>query len=449
MNIIKNTPNSKAPFKSIHFLNKKLSGYLTPFLEKLESHLDHRLVKTFSSLVVAILAYRNRMNGLLLSELGAYITNGFQPEAGTKRISNLLRSKNWEASLIKDFIFEQACQRAESLAKELRLCLIHWDDSKIEKSESWKIEGLCSVHSSKGQRLTKIKPGYYAPPQKRICVPGFKWSAMILSSLREHPSVVQMEMWTTKGKFKEHGCNLLWRGLKAIQERLGSLVVHVMDRGYACEQTLTYLFRFDQNFIIRWKKNVYLSYAEQLKKVYQISIGLKNKSSKFVLDKERKCLKRVMITWTKVAHPEFPDKELTLVVIRDKKRPSPMYLLTSLKVDSKQQAWNVFHSYMNRWKIEEAFRFNKSEMGVESIRLWFWDNREKLMAIVMLCYDFLLTLLQKWEMWVRMFIQTWCHRTGNRCRNVSTPIYRLRLALSNLLIRWLHYCEMASFVNMG
>lgn len=47
-------------------------------------------------------------------------------------------------------------------------------------------------------------------------------------------------------------------------------------------------------------------------------------------------------------------------------------------------------SYMHRWEAEQGFRFLKSEPGLESPRLWFWDNRMKFMAIVTLVYDFLL-----------------------------------------------------------
>jgi hypothetical protein len=38
-----------------------------------------------------------------------------------------------------------------------------WDDSRLEKAESWFLEGLCSVESSKAKRLTRIKKGYYSP----------------------------------------------------------------------------------------------------------------------------------------------------------------------------------------------------------------------------------------------------------------------------------------------
>ena len=48
-------------------------------------------------------------------------------------------------------------------AGEMRLLL--WDDSKLEKYESSKAEGLCSVRNSKFKRLIRILLGFYNPPR--------------------------------------------------------------------------------------------------------------------------------------------------------------------------------------------------------------------------------------------------------------------------------------------
>ena len=78
---------------SLHFILSKTSQYLEPFLEKLDSQIDKRLVRTFCDVFTTILSFRERHMGLLLSELGGYLTGFDKAPAGTKRISNLLRSK--------------------------------------------------------------------------------------------------------------------------------------------------------------------------------------------------------------------------------------------------------------------------------------------------------------------------------------------------------------------
>jgi hypothetical protein len=61
------------------------------------------------------------------------------------------------------------------------------------------------------------------------------------------------------------------------------------------------------------------------------------------------------------------------------------------------------------------------------------ENGLKLLAIVALVYDFLLMSLRNWSCWIPLFLRYWCHRTGNRYRNASIPISRLRIAISYAL----------------
>lgn len=417
--------------KAGSFLLHQIDRYTREVRLDLDAAIDKRLVGTFFNLFVIVLMFRERRMGLLLSELGGYLCGHDKAPAGTKRISNLLRSKKWSASLIDDHFFERTIKRVAAMIASNKRPLMLWDDSRLEKHESWVCEGLCSVWSSKAKRLTRIRPGYYSPPNQRICVPGFKWTGVFLSCLGQPPSVCQMSWWTTRGKYKEDSDNIMWRLLRKVNQRIGQPLLHVFDRGYIGEKVLRYLFKFEQDFIIRWKKNVYLLHEGEAKKIGNISRGIKAKASRVVKDKERKRLKRVTIGWTKVRHPEHPDRQLTLIVIRDKKNyQGPMYLLTSLDIDSLKLAWEMMHTYYHRWEAEQGFRFLKSELGLESPRLWFWENRMKLMSIVTLVYDFMLQMLRNWKNWVQPFLRNYCHRTGERYRVASIPLYRLRMAIS-------------------
>jgi hypothetical protein len=288
-----------------------------------------------------------------------------------------------------------------------------WDDSRIEKPESWFIQGLCSVWSSKGKRLTKVKKGFYRPPVSRICVPGFEWTAIVLSALNEVPSLCHMSWWTTRGKFKELGSNIIYRMLKRLHTHIGRAAVHVLDRGYANTTMLEWLFHFDQDFIIRWKKNHLLTHAHKgQKKTHLLARSFKAQYGRIVKDKERKKTKHINIASAPVQHPDYPDQTLSLLIVRDKNNfNGPMYLLTSLSIDSQDLAWEVCFSYFHRWNIEQTFRFGKSELAMESPRLWFWENRLKLLAIVALVYDFL-RLLGGIDQYLPQ----------NRYRNASIPL---------------------------
>lgn len=65
-----------------------------------------------------------------------------------------------------------------------------------------------------------------------------------------------MSGWTTRGKFKDWGSNIMYRLLKKCKADFGSLAIHVLDRGYASEKIISWMFDFEQHFILRWKKTI-------------------------------------------------------------------------------------------------------------------------------------------------------------------------------------------------
>jgi hypothetical protein len=110
---------------------------------------------------------RFNTQGLLLSELGAYLLAPDKAPAGTKRLSNLLRSQRWCPDIISHFLWRQAKARQQQLQSSGEQALVAWDASVLEKPESVAAEGLCPVRSQKAARLKRIKSGFYTPPPDR------------------------------------------------------------------------------------------------------------------------------------------------------------------------------------------------------------------------------------------------------------------------------------------
>ena len=146
------------------FLSTELQFFLQPLLVWLDERMDKRLVRTFVQTIAVIISFRHSQHGLLLSELGGYILSPDKSPAGTKRISNLLRSRRWGYELIERFLWQQGEAQVEQLHDSQQEALCIWDESVVEKPESIALEGLCAVRSSKAVRLKRIKPGYFNPP---------------------------------------------------------------------------------------------------------------------------------------------------------------------------------------------------------------------------------------------------------------------------------------------
>ena len=191
---------------------KQGTAYIKPLLSKFQNEVDKRFSYTLYDTFYAMLSHRDKANSLLLSELGGYINGPKHAPAGTKRLSNLLACDKWSHEWIEQSLLQKSQNRLSKKREEGKRWFMHWDDSVLEKPESFLTEGLCSVRSSKGLRLTKFKRGFYQKP-KHISVPGYEWSACVLSAHKEAPTICQMQWWTKRGKYKEDGANIFYLSL--------------------------------------------------------------------------------------------------------------------------------------------------------------------------------------------------------------------------------------------
>jgi hypothetical protein len=413
-----------------------LAGFLAPLLIALDACIDKRLVRTLLQTVTVILTFRDRVNGLLLSELGGYLETPDKAPAGTKRLSHLLHCVKWSAELIRQFLWQRATDRLKSWTDAGLDALALWDESVWEKPESFAPQEYGPVRSSKAARLTHIKKGYYSPPRGPIFVPGLHWVAVLLvgrQPQQDPPELASMRWWSSRGprqsfKRDEHGKLLL-----QVASQWGRQVLHVFDQGFASSFWLGLLLAFDLRFVQRWKKDYHLLDAQgQRRAAWKIAQGKRGWQERTIWDCRRHQWVQASILALPVRHPDHAGQSLWLVIAR-RKGGLPWYLLTNEPISSAQEAWDIMFAYARRWQIELTWRENKSELAFQSPRLWRWEPREKLLLLATLAYTFLLTLLSPcYEPVRRWLLRRYCHRTGRHCRQAHAPFARLRLALSRL-----------------
>ena len=417
-----------------HFFHQQLQHFIQPLLQRLDQLLDRRLVTTFGALLSCIIRFRHNSLGLLLSELGGKLLGEQAAPAGTKRISNLLRNKGWDHHLIEHFLLEKAQAEAQRLQDEQQVGVLLWDESVVEKPESIRSQGLCAVRSSKAKRLKRIKPGFYNPPGGRpVHVPGFDWIDLLLAGLKSHPCVAFFRWYTTRGECAQDRITLQTNLLEEAVKAFGQALWHVFDRGYAGKRWLGELFNQGVRFVVRWPKRYELIDEKGRRHAWQIARGKPTQVRRQLWDAHQQQWRTGAALALPVSHPAYPEQDLWLVVSRIGKGKEPWYLLTNQPCQNDDQIWSVVLAYARRWQIESCWRFSKSELAIQSPRLWLWANRLKLMMIVALVYAFLLDLLARLPTDQRVgLLRRWCHRTGKRCQSTLTPLYRLRAALAAL-----------------
>ena len=434
--------SAPSTFALAHTFRERLQGFLAPLLARLDEQLDSRLVRTLGATVEVLL--QNRYSGLLLSELGAFLTSPETAAAGTKRLSNLLRSKRWSADLVADHLWENARQKLADWIARQRNPLAIWDGSVWEKPESIALEGLGSVVSAKAKRLKRIRKGYYNPPGgPPVVVPGLNWLGLLLSGTGSAPVLAAMRWWTNRGERAEEQREVERSLLEKCAAAWGKAVLHIFDRGYAGAPWLAVLACTETRFVMRWKKGNHLQdLLGDEAPAWMLVRGKKTRQSRMVSEGNGQQSRRGVLA-VPVRHPAYPGP-LWLVVSRRGKGHEPWYLLTNELADTPALMWRIVYAYARRWQIEMTWRFGKTELAMQSPRLWSWDNRLKLLLIVSLVYAFLLSLLDPLLKPLRdLLLKRCCPRTGKRSRVTPTPLYRIRMALSYL---WL--CTSSPFLAL-
>lgn len=233
---------------------------------------------------------------------------------------------------------------------------------------------------------------------------------------------------------RDEECKLL----RKVARQWGRVVLHVFDRGYASRVWLGALYGFAVRFVLRWRHDYQLVDAQGQKRLaWKIMQGKRAwGKGRPLWDATRRKIVQASVLACPVHHPDFAQWQLWLVVAR-RQGGSPWYLLTTEAVETEEQAWAVVLAYARRWQIEMSWRNCKSELSMQSPRVWGWEERLKLLGLATLAYAFLLHLLSPGFGPLRTWLLRYgCHRTGRHARLAHEPLPRLRLALSRL---WLEH----------
>lgn len=166
------------PQEMSHHLGMKRFHFLEPLMQELSVTVDKRLIRTGLHTIEAILAFRDRRNGLLLWELGGYL-DPLGKGGGTKRLSNLIHSQSWQAKHIEEFLWGRADQQIQQWQAWGEDGLMIWDDTVLEKPESLVPEGLCPVRSVPRQTLDPLQKGLLSPSQQTYFCAGSAWDRLV------------------------------------------------------------------------------------------------------------------------------------------------------------------------------------------------------------------------------------------------------------------------------
>jgi hypothetical protein len=454
-------------------------GFLRPFLRHLDAHVDVRLVRTVANLVPVLIKRRHRGEALLLSQMGDDLERVGHGPAGTKRIDHVIKSPNWQAAEVGDFLTERAGEvvRREAARVPEKRALLIVDGSVAEKPESAQQGGLAPVLSTKARRLRRPRramgKGYYpGPPGKPTVVPGWTFLSAVVTGWAERtckrPVALAGWLWYRKVAQTDPLHDALDQPIPTADEatavrhlvaplldRLGALtLLLVADRQFGNQPWISQFVTWAVPFVVRFKKGNHLR-AEDAPSVGDPRASAHQRQTEGVpaWKLTQTLLFRQKRTIANPRNPSQPipirfgarpvrlvglDTPLWLVAVsvgrggRRRRAGEPWRLLTNLPLETYEDVWRVVEADAARWQIEQTIRFNKSVLGVESVRVRDWEPRQKLLGLVALAYAFLLFLLGDGSSALVQRLLRVLHRRGRQARDAWRPLYRLQQALASL-----------------
>lgn len=405
-------------------LSQQLREYWGTLPTQLDERIDERLVRTFTSLLNSLTCRSH--DSLMLTSLAPKVFARLAVPAAVKRLSNLLRSPKWSASLLHDALWSRAQHLAFEAAQRQLPLLMLWDESVWEKPETLTDPNLGSVRSAKAKRLNRLRPGFFHPPHANTHVPGLRWAMWVLATpTTSH--IAGAHFWSNRDAEALPLATQRRVMLAKTCAQFGRQLIHVFDRGYVGLPTIRDLLEHRARFIMRWKsKGAHLQREDSLAKdVYKLFAGKRAMGALEWVDHDG-CKCSSTVRFLPVKHPHR--QEQLWCVMSKRAGHKAMYLLTNEPVTNLEQARAVILAYMRRWEIERRFRHLKTLMSIETIQLRDAHARDKLMAMLLLASNASLHLLQDLTV-VGFLLRRFNHRTGAKLRRARAPLQRFLDAL--------------------
>lgn len=250
--------------------------------------------------------------------------------------------------------------------------IINLDNSEIVKRYAKKLENLDKIVDASSVKKADVQPGYH------VC------EASIVTKNEKQPLSLYSHIYSTKSAgFKSINDETL-KSIKSIKEYITDRCTFVMDRGYDADVFYNYFLKTNENkddFIIRLKGNRNMLFKGKSKKVEEIAKTRKGKIRMSMYFKEKE--KEAYVSHTRAELPKYK-KPLTLVLVYGLSEEKPMMLLTNKKIKGKKDVHNIVRQYMQRWRIEEGFRFKKQGYGFEKMLVRKIHNMNVINSLLMM-----------------------------------------------------------------
>lgn len=291
------------------------------------------------------------------------------------------------------------------------------DDSDIVKPKGEKFEDLGIVRDGSDEKKS-YKKGYHVT------------EIVGVTQTKKQPISMFSKVHSSTSKDYVSANAITIEGLDKIVKMLNERNkkgTFVNDRGYDANAIFNYYFDKKQDFVIRLteKRVVYRNHKWYKITTLRDAFKGKVKIKLMFQGEEKECAVsaiRVQITakkkWINV---------LFLYGLSD----TPMMLASNIKIKSKEDIIKIVRLYMNRWRIEEYFKFKKQEYKFENFRVRTLKSINNLNSL--LSYTIGLIGLLSERIGKREFVNKIIQESSSLRKDVCLWFYQIARGIYNIL----------------
>lgn len=291
------------------------------------------------------------------------------------------------------------------------------DDSDIIKPLGQKFEDLGIVRDG-SSRNKSYEKGYHHT------------EIVGLTENRKQPISLFSKIHSSTSKDYVSANNITFEGINKIVELLnerGLKGTFVNDRGYDNNAMFNYYYDKNQYFVIRLKENrkVYRNHKWYPITAFRDAFKGKINMKLMFQGEEKECkvsVIKVQITAKK--------KWINLVFVYGLS-DTPMMLASNIPIKSKEDVIKIARNYLNRWRIEEYFKFKKQEYKFENFRVRTLKSINNLNKL--LTYTIGLVALLSEKIGKREFINRIIKESNSLRNDVYLWLYQIARGMYNIL----------------
>ena len=333
----------------------------------------------------------------------------------TKKAYTIDRLSDNLSNDLSNSIDENYCNLAMDSLGENPVFLI--DDSDIIKPLGEKFEDLGIVRDG-SSRNKSYEKGYHHT------------EIVGLTQNKKQPISLFSKIHSSTQKDFVSANDITFEGIDKIVNMLNKRKqkgIFVNDRGYDNNLIFNHYFEKNQYFIIRLKENRKVYCNHRWHKITAIRDSHKGKIKMNLLfqGEEKECsvsVIKVQITAKK--------KWINLVLVYGLGE-TPMMLASNIPVKSKEDVIKIARCYLDRWRIEEYFKFKKQEYNFENFRVRTLKSINNLNK--MLTYAIGLIALLSEKIGKREFVNKIIKESKSLKDNVYLWFYQLARGIYNIL----------------